>query len=159
MTAQFPPVEPGLPRFVVAAALCTVLAAVWAMGGRSENARPSAGTAQPAAANRESPLSGAELYISAGCAECHPTVGPSTALGPSLAGAEESARLRLADEGYTGSADDALGYLAEATVDHCTDLLPGYGCQGVPDFGLHLTAEQVDDLVRYMIDLTSGGAE
>jgi hypothetical protein len=39
----------------------------------------------------------------------------------------------------------------EAVLDHCADLVPGYDCPPAPDIGLRRSAEEVADLVRFLL--------
>ncbi len=157
MTTDLAAQDPPLPRFVWLAILGIMLAAVWAgRGDFGAGASPTPSATLKPLAERSLPQGGADLFVAAGCSGCHVTVGSSTELGPSLAGALAHARIRLLDPGYAGSATTAEEYLAEATVDHCRDVLPGYRCDEVPDYGVALTAEAVASLVTFLAGLPEG---
>ena len=148
---DLPDRDPGLPRFVL------VIAAIAAAAAIIAAVRTGAALAPPTLVPQEATAivgpSGADLFVREGCGECHVTQGVPTALGPSLAGVLASARERLADPRYTGSAATPEAYLREATVDHCRDLLAGYSCPDVSAVELRLGAGEIDRLVRYLAQL------
>ncbi len=150
-------IDAPVPRFVWLLVTLFIAGSFWAARGDSV-AQPVATPAPPRTSlPAQWPTAGADLFLAAGCASCHATVGRSTKLGPSLAGALKSAEARLADPGYAGQAATPEEYLVEATVDHCRDLIPGYSCAGVPDYGVMLTGDQVSGLVQFLVGLAEGG--
>jgi hypothetical protein len=151
--------DPGLPRFAWLACGLVLAAGVWLFVSP-----PQLSSTGPAAAGGEvvdpaETLTGGSLFVREGCGACHATAGPSTALGPSLAGAYELASSRLASSDYTGFADTPEDYIREATLDHCVDRVPGYeyDCQALGDVGLRLSDEHVDRLVEFLVALPGGG--
>jgi mono/diheme cytochrome c family protein len=153
---ELPEADPGLPRFLGVVVLVALLAAAYVVARPGGNLPAPDLAGASAAATSSAPLSGADLFLREGCGECHVTVGPSTALGPSLAGALEHARARLEQPSYTGSATSPEAYLREATLDHCKDLLPGYQCPEVLTVGLRLSTQELDRLVAYVAGLPGG---
>jgi hypothetical protein len=151
---DLPARDPGLPRFVLVALGAAALLAVWALlrppgpagGLTADGGGTGVATVTPAPGQR----SGALLFLQEGCGRCHVTAGPSTARGPSLVGLAAVAAARVADPGYRGWAQDARGYLREAIVDHCLDLVPGYDCPAAPYVSLRLSAEEIDRLVEFV---------
>lgn len=101
---------------------------------------------------------GAQLAGSAeaGCTACHElsSVGPYwPAQGdePGV-GARAEARFRQAD--YSGAADSAEAYLLESIVLPNAYVVEGYGANIMPgDYGDRLTAQQVADLIAYLLEL------
>lgn len=153
--ADLPGRDAGLPRFVITALVGSAALAVWLLVRPSRPAGPMAtGVPPPRATVTSATLpgqrSGATLFLQEGCGNCHATTGPSTALGPSLAGAADRAGARIRAEDYRGSADSPAAYLREAIVDHCLDLVPGYDCVAAPDITLRLSAEEIDRLVGFV---------
>lgn len=149
---DLPAADPAVPPFVLAVVVLAVLAAVWlaarAPGGAELVEAPAAPTGLPAE-------SGGGLFVREGCGGCHPTVGASGVQGPSLAGAARRAAGRIASPAYTGFATDPIGYLREATVDHCVDLVPGftYDCAEVGDVGLRLGEADLERLIDFVRNL------
>ncbi len=95
-----------------------------------------------------------------GCFACHAvTPGAGGLAGPSLAGIAVVAEARVDSAGYSGSATDAESYLRESIVDPHAYLVPGtlYSSGGrsfMPDnYEETLTAEQIDQLVAYLMTL------
>jgi nitric oxide reductase subunit C len=116
----------------------------------------SSGDAPPAAA-----AAGEQLFSDAatGCSGCH-SIAPGVDLaGPSLAGVGERARRTVTDDGYTGSADTAAGYLRESIVAPSAHLVGGdrfsaNGTSFMPtNYGTDLDADQIDALVDYLSTL------
>jgi nitric oxide reductase subunit C len=79
--------------------------------------------------------------------------------GPSLAGIAQRADSVTAQADYAGSASDAAGYLRESIVSPSAHIVPGtiYSAGGrsfMPDnYDQTLTAEQIDQLVAYLLTL------
>jgi nitric oxide reductase subunit C len=94
-----------------------------------------------------------------GCAACHSIVPGVSIVGPTLAGMPAVAAARIQEPGYRGGARDAAGYVRESIVDPHAYVLAGvtYSAGGrslmPPDYGQRLTAEQVDQLVAYLMTL------
>lgn len=94
-----------------------------------------------------------------GCFACH-SVSPGVNLaGPSLAGIGSRAARIVDSAGYGGGSDDAAGYIRESIVNPHAYLVPGqiYSSGGrsfMPDnYEATLTAEQIDQLVAYLVTL------
>lgn len=156
---DLPAADPGIPLFVVAAAACAVLGAMWLVVRPPHSDVPG-----PSAADEVGQGSiprvrtGSDIFVAEGCGTCHITSGPSTALQPSLEGALGRAARRLQASDYSGSATTPEEYLREAILDHCADTLPGYSCEGAPDVGLRLGPAEFEALVAFVADL-EGEAE
>lgn len=154
--------DPGLPRFAIAAAILAVLAAGWVLL-RPAAAPPGVlGTAVEIAAGTPETTfdqSGATIFLAQGCGACHGSTSASTALGPGLGGVGARAAARVLAADYTGSATDASGYLEEAIVDHCVDLVPSYSCVELPDLGLRLSTTDAVALVDFLTRLPAEGTQ
>lgn len=150
--------DPGLPRFLVVVAACALAGAALVAVRPEPLDAPAAGADVAGDPTPDAGLTGAGLFLREGCGECHATSGPSSALGPSLAGVWSRAQSRVIMPGYAGDADTAEGYLREATLAHCVDLLPGYTCPDVSEVGLRLSLDEVDRIVRFMAGLSDGGS-
>ena len=104
---------------------------------------------------------GQALFNGAGaCAGCHAVAPGVRLVGPSLAGIGIAAAARVADSSYRGAATDAEGYLRESILEPSRFLTPGSnfatpdGRSYMPDhYSKMLAADQVDDLVAYLIAL------
>jgi hypothetical protein len=145
--------EPGVPRFLRLALAATLVAAIWVLVRPAAGPSPASGG--PGTAGDGTTASGGTLFLREGCGACHVTVGPSSALGPSLAGVLANAGRRIADPSYAGFARTPIDYVREATLDHCVDLLPGYDyeCTEVGDVGLRLNEADVARLVDFLARL------
>jgi nitric oxide reductase subunit C len=93
------------------------------------------------------------------CASCHSLAAGRVLVGPSLEGVASRAEERLAAPDYGGSAESAAEYLREsilvpsAYVVETPFTTPG-GLSLMPDtYSASLTADQVDDLVAYLMTL------
>ena len=96
------------------------------------------------------------------CTACHATRPGVTLAGPSLAGIAERAAAVVNDPGYTGSAEDAAGYIRESILTPSVHLVPGAnfatgGAEGLSlmpaDYGTRLEDERIDQLVAYLLTL------
>jgi len=148
---DLPERDPRVPRFVWLVCLASLALAAVALGRGAAAVSPVAPVGQALAASGAN--QDAELFITAGCANCHPVTGAGSARGPGVGGVAESAAKRIAEPDYRGEATTVSDYLTEATVDHCLDPLPGWDCHEVPDVALQLTAGEVDRLVQFMLSL------
>lgn len=148
--------DPGLPRFAIAAAILALLAAGWVLLHPVQTPPGVLGTAVEIAAGTPETAfdqSGATIFLAQGCGACHSSSSASTALGPGLGGVGTRATARVVAPDYGGGATDGAGYLEEAIVDHCADLVPGYSCVELPDLGLRLSATDADVLVDFLTRL------
>lgn len=99
----------------------------------------------------------------AGCAACHAVSGEVTLVGTSLAGIPERAQRRIASAAYTGHADSAASYIRESILEPSTFIAPppegrsfttARGQSLMPDdYAKRLSAQQIDDLVAYLMSL------
>jgi len=95
----------------------------------------------------------------AACFSCHSTVAGVNLAGPSLAGLATRATEIVQDPDYKGQATDAEGYVRESIVAPSAHLTPGaqYSAGGVSfmpaNYEQQLSAEQIDDLVKYLLTL------
>lgn len=93
---------------------------------------------------------------SLGCAGCHElaAVGPPWAPAGEVAGIGERADTRFTQEGYPGQATSAEQYLIESVVLPNVYIVAGYEANVMPaNYGQRLTAQQLADLVAYMLSL------
>jgi nitric oxide reductase subunit C len=94
-----------------------------------------------------------------GCAACHSIAPGVSIVGPSLAGLPAVAAARIASPDYKGKAKDPAGYIRESILDPNAYVLTGptYAAGGrslMPgDYGQTLTAQQVDQIVAYLLTL------
>ncbi len=98
---------------------------------------------------------GEQLAQSKGCAVCHVTtpVGPAWAKTADQPGIGDRAATRIKDPNYTGKATTPEQYLLESIVDPHAYLVPPFG-QIMPNtFGQTLTAQEVADLIAYMLTI------
>jgi mono/diheme cytochrome c family protein len=152
---DLPVADPGLPRFVLVVALLAAVGALW-LAMRPSEVVPLESVRDevlPEVVEEPEGTSGGMIFVREGCGECHVTTGPSTALGPSLAGVGARAEERVRSPEYTGHSDNARDYVREATLDHCADVVPGYECVELSDVGLRLSPAEVDSLVDFMLGL------
>jgi nitric oxide reductase subunit C len=94
-----------------------------------------------------------------GCAACHSLAPGINIVGPTLAGISTTAAARVAASDYRGRARDAAGYVRESIVEPNAHVLvgPTYAAGGrslMPsDYAQTLKAEQVDQIVAYLLTL------
>jgi nitric oxide reductase subunit C len=94
-----------------------------------------------------------------GCAACHSIAPGVNLVGPSLAGIPATAASRIRASDYHGQAKDAAGYIRESIVNPNAHVLQGptYAAGGrsfmPPDYGETLKAEQIDQIVAYLLTL------
>lgn len=151
---ELPERDPGIPRFVWLTLVLALGLGGWALL-RPERAReallspaPSQDASLPDA---EAAALGARLFVAQGCGGCHPTIGPDSSLGPSLEALSSRAAARLSAPDYAGSALDAAAYVAEASVDHCRDRLPGYVCPELTELSLRLSLADGEALAAFLL--------
>lgn len=110
----------------------------------------------------ESPMAaGQSLFRTgpAGCSACHSVVAGVNLAGPSLAGLAAHAETLIGTPAYTGQAKTAEEYVRESILEPSAHLVPGamYSSGGLSfmpnNFRSSLTAEQVDQLVAYLMTL------
>lgn len=153
MAPDFPPRDPGLPRFVWAL-LGLVLAMCVALFVRPPRPLALPGTQRDAPvegqAEVDPALLGQALFRDQGCADCHADEAGRAARGPGLQGLWARAGLRIEAPDYRGGARDPETYLREAVLDHCLDPLPGYDCPPLDDLAVRLSVGEVDSLLAYL---------
>jgi nitric oxide reductase subunit C len=95
-----------------------------------------------------------------GCAACHSIAAGVNIVGPTLAGIASTADGRVKAADYRGQAKDGAAYIRESIVDPNAHVLTGsptYAAGGrslMPsDYGQSLKAEQVDQIVAYLLSL------
>lgn len=119
------------------------------------------GTAPAPAASNDPVALGQTLFRKTppGCFACHSTAVGVNLVGPTLAGIATTAEQRIKDPSYRGKATDAAGYIHESIVEPNAFVLQGptYSTGGrslMPTgFDVALTAQQVDELVAYLMTL------
>jgi nitric oxide reductase subunit C len=119
------------------------------------------GEPAPTAASDEPVALGQALFRKTppGCFACHSTARGVNLVGPSLADIRTVAAQRTEDPSYQGRATDAPGYIRESILDPNAYVLTGptysSGGRSLMPTGLDasLTAEQVDQLVAYLMTL------
>lgn len=95
-----------------------------------------------------------------GCSACHSTAPDVVLAGPSVAGMAERAAAVVESEGYTGSATTAEDYVRESIIEPSAHITAGPGFFSVngrsvmqDNFGETLTADEIDQLVAYLMSL------
>ena len=142
-------------RWAIGLAGCAVVALALGVAGVRRSA-----VWQRTAATRGDATRGAKLYETLPCASCHDISRPWPGgdICPNLGNiATEAARIvRQGD--YHGRAKDAAGYIRESIVDPNAYIVPGPtyrqadGQSVMPKtFAQTLTAEQLDDLVAFLL--------
>lgn len=119
------------------------------------------GAPPPAPASDDPVALGEALFRQSppGCFACHSTAQGVNLAGPSLAGLAVHAEEIVSSPDYTGSAQDAAGYIRESIIEPNAYIVPGetYSANGnsfMPhNFGTSLTPEQIDQLVAYLMTL------
>jgi mono/diheme cytochrome c family protein len=99
---------------------------------------------------------GASLAESLGCTGCHvlSAVGPAWMAQGQEPGIGSRAAARIGQSDYTGGATTAEEYLVESILQPQAYVVPGYeSVQMPPNFGQRLTAQQLSDLVAYLLTL------
>jgi len=124
--------------------------------------RGSEAVGEPVAAASDDPVAQGDVLFRQSppaCFACHSTAPGVALAGPSLAGIATRAAALVDSVQYTGAATDAEGYLRESIVDPHAYLVEGpiYSAGGrsfMPDNNQDiLTAEQIDQLVAYLMTL------
>lgn len=97
--------------------------------------------------------------ITPACNACHSIAPGVNMAGPSLAGLATRAAQLVGSGQYSGKAGDAEAYIREAIVDPSAYVVPGamYSANGqsfMPhSYGKDLSADQIDQLVAYLVSL------
>lgn len=89
-----------------------------------------------------------------GCATCHSFDAGVQLVGPTLAGVADRAEAVVQDPAYTGTAVTSAEYLRES-IQNPDAYVPDGFFKGTmyQDYGSHLSDEQIDALVNYMLTL------
>jgi cytochrome c2 len=89
-----------------------------------------------------------------GCATCHSFEPGVKLVGPSLAGIASRAEAIVQDPAYTGSAANSAEFLHESILNPDAFVPDGF-IKGTmyQDYAEHLSQEQIDALVNYMLTL------
>jgi nitric oxide reductase subunit C len=119
------------------------------------------GEPTPTAASNDPVALGQALFHKSppGCFACHSTARGVNLVGPSLADIGATGAKRIQDPAYKGKATDAAGYIRESVRDPNAFVLTGptfsSGGRSLMPTGLDasLTAEQIDQLVAYLMTL------
>jgi len=97
---------------------------------------------------------GKQIYDKQGCNACHAISGQGGTTGPDQTTLATTAAQRIKDPGYKGNARDAAGYIRESIIQPGAYVVPGFPDNVMPTtFGQQLSAQDIDDLVAYLLTL------
>jgi cytochrome c2 len=139
--------------------LMVLVLALAACGGGA--AQPAGGESQPAAAAGGSADAGKKLFSepviksagSPGCITCHSLEKGKTLVGPSLAGIATEAEADVKKSDYKGTAKTAEEFLKESVVSPDVMVTQGFQPGIMPKTYTKLSAQELNDLVAYMLTL------
>ena len=95
---------------------------------------------------------GEKLFASQGCAACHSLKEGEKIIGPSLFHAGQTALNRVKDAMYKGKAKTAEEYIRESIVEPNEYVVSGFPAGVmVQDFGKKVSAQEIDDLVAFLM--------
>jgi cytochrome c2 len=121
-----------------------------ACGGTSAPAGSGAPTATVGGAAAGDAAAGKQIFMqvaSPPCTTCHSLQPGMTIVGPSLATIGATA-------GSIVSGESSAEYLRQSIVDPNVYIVPGFQADLMPqNYGTQLTAQQIDDLVAYLLTL------
>jgi cytochrome c2 len=140
-------------------ALIVVVLALAACGGGA--AKPAGSESQPAAAAGGNADNGKKLFNepviasvgSPGCATCHSLEKDKTIVGPSLAGIATDAAGAVEEVEYKGTAKSADQWLRESILNPDVDVPDGFKPNVMPKTFNKLSAQELNDLVAYLLTL------
>jgi cytochrome c2 len=148
-----------LKRSVFSLAIVVIVAmlVLTACGGGSQ---PAPSASQPAASSGNAD-SGKKLFNepvitsagAPGCATCHSLEKGKTLVGPSLAGIAADAENTVKEAGYKGKAKTGAEWLRESILDPNVDVPDGFKPDIMPKTFTKLNAQELDDLVAYLLTL------
>ncbi len=128
-------------------------------------ATPSAAPSSSAVALTGDPQRGAQLFPTLPCTSCHDITHPFPGglICPNLGNISTEAALIVKSPDYHGKATDAAGYIRESIMNPNAYIVPGAqyrqadGQSVMPkNFAQVLTAQQIEDLVAYLMTQTNG---
>lgn len=97
---------------------------------------------------------GKALYDKLGCNACHAIAGQGGTTGPDQTHLVANAAQRIKDPNYKGKATDAASYIRESITQPGAFVVPGFPDNLMPTtFGQQLSAQELDDLVAYLLTL------
>jgi len=146
------------PALILTFLLIIILFALAACGGGA--AKPAANQGQPAASAGNAD-SGKRLFSepiiasagSPGCVTCHSLEKGKTLVGPSLAGIATEAAADVQKADYKGTAKSADEFLKESIVSPDVMVTQGFQPGVMPKTYNKLTAQELSDLVAYLMTL------
>ena len=122
---------------------------------------PAVAPAVPAAPASPQPLeysgngnaaNGETLFASQGCAACHSLKEGEKIIGPTLFHAGQTSLNRIKDATYKSKAKTAEEYIRESIVEPNTYVVSGFPAGVmVQDFGKKVSAQDIDDLVAFLM--------
>ena len=140
--------------------LIVVVLALTACGGGGA-AKPAGGESQPAAAAGGNADAGQKLFSepviasagSPGCITCHSLEKGKTLVGPSMASIATAAAADVKKADYKGTAKTAEEFLKESIVNPDVAVTEGFQPGIMPKTYTKLSAQEVSDLVAYLMTL------
>ena len=121
------------------------VAGVSAVEAQERSSPTSIGDVTPLPADATAAERGAAIFAQESCHSCHSLEPGRTLVGPSLAGVGERA-------GATVPGETAEAYLHRSIVDPDAHVVDGFPAHVMPGtFERQLTAEQIDDLVAFLL--------
>ena len=140
-----------MPRRILPLVVLLVVFALAACG----NGSAVAPTAQPRgnAENGKALFNQPTLANGPGCTTCHAIQAGQVIVGPSLAGAVADAQAAIQRPSYKGEAADVAGYLHESIINPDVYAPEGFSTGVMPKNYGDLSAQEVDDLVAYLLTL------
>ena len=89
-----------------------------------------------------------------GCITCHSLTPDVVLIGPALAGVATHSTATIAQPDYTGKAKSVEEYLYESIIAPNAYIAPGFALDLMrPTFATELTAQEIADLVAFLLTL------